>query len=50
MRETEKGKKNKKVYIFIISAVAVLLIAAISAVALWDSKYGFFPEQELEVN
>lgn len=50
MRETEKGKKNKKVYIFIISAVAVLLIVAILAVALWDSKYGFFPEQEVEVN
>ena len=47
MRKTEPGKKNKKIYI-LVSVIAVLLIAAILAVALLDSKYGFFPEQEVD--
>ena len=47
MRKTEQGKKNKKIYI-LVSVIAVLLIAAILAVALLDSKYGFFPEQEVD--
>ena len=47
MRKTESGKRNKKIYI-LVSVVAVLLIAAILAVALLDSRYGFFPEQDVD--